>query len=49
MIVYLSDYKNSTGEHLKLKSNFSKVDGNKINSNKAVALLYSRINRMRRN
>jgi hypothetical protein len=41
MIIFLSDPKNSTRELLILKSNFSKVAGYKINSNKSVALLYT--------
>ena len=40
MIVYLCDPKNSTRELLNLISNFSKVVGYKINSNKSVAFLY---------
>jgi hypothetical protein len=39
MIVYLSDAKNSTREHLNLINNFSKVGGYKINSNKSVSFL----------
>jgi ribosome biogenesis protein Nip4 len=42
MIVYISDLKNSTRELLQLISNFSKVAGYKINSNKSVAFLYSK-------
>ena len=42
MIVYLSDPKNSTRKLLQLINNFSKVAGNKINSNKSVAFLYSK-------
>jgi len=42
MIVYLSDPKSSTRELLNLINNFSKVTGYKINSNKSVALLYSK-------
>jgi hypothetical protein len=42
MIVYLSDPKNSTREHLNLINNFSKVAGYKINSNKSEACLYSK-------
>jgi hypothetical protein len=41
MIVYLSDTKNSTRE-LQLISNFSKLAGYKINSNKSVAFLHSK-------
>jgi hypothetical protein len=40
MIVYLSDSKNSTKEHL--INNFSKVARYKINSNKSLAFLYSK-------
>ena len=39
MIVYLSDPKNSIRELLKLISNFSKMPGYKINTNKSVAFL----------
>jgi hypothetical protein len=42
MIVYLSDWKNSTRELLNLINNFSTVTGFKINSNKSVAFLYSK-------
>jgi hypothetical protein len=42
MIVYLCDFKNSTRALLQLISNFSKVSGYKINSNKSVAFLYSK-------
>jgi hypothetical protein len=42
MIVYLSDSKNSTREHLNLINNFSEVAGYKINSNKSVAFLYTK-------
>jgi len=42
MIVYLSDPKSSTRELLSLINNFSKVAGFKINSNKSVALFYSK-------
>jgi hypothetical protein len=42
MIVYLDDPKNSTGELLQLKNNFSKVDRYKIKSSKSVAFLYSK-------
>jgi hypothetical protein len=43
MIVFLSDPKNSTRELLNLINNFSKVDAYKINSNKSVAFLYSKV------
>ena len=39
-IVYLSDPKNSTREHLELINNFSKVAVHTINSNKSGAFLY---------
>jgi hypothetical protein len=42
MIVYISDYKNSTRELLQLINNFNKVAGYKINSNKSVAFLYTK-------
>jgi predicted transcriptional regulator YheO len=42
MIVYISNPKNSTRELLQLINNFGKVSGYKINSNKSVALLYSK-------
>jgi hypothetical protein len=42
MIVYLSDHKSSTRELLQLISNFGKVAGHKINSNKSVTFLYSK-------
>jgi hypothetical protein len=42
MIVYISNDRNSTRELLQLISNFSKVAGYKINSNKSVAFLYSK-------
>jgi hypothetical protein len=41
MIVYISNPKNSTRELLQLINNFSKVTGYKINSNKAVAFVYT--------
>jgi hypothetical protein len=41
MIVYRSDHKNSTRELLYLINIFSEVAGNKINSNKSVAILYT--------
>ena len=40
-IIYISHPKNSTKELLQLKNNFSKVAGYKINSNKAVAFIYT--------
>jgi hypothetical protein len=42
MIIYLSDPQNTTRELLQLISNFSKLTGYKINSNKSVAFLYSK-------
>jgi hypothetical protein len=42
MIVYFSDPKNSTRELLEMINNFSKVGRYNINSNKAVAFLYSK-------
>jgi ribosome biogenesis protein Nip4 len=42
MIVYISDPKNSTREHLNLISSFSEVAGYKINSNKSMAFLYTK-------
>jgi hypothetical protein len=43
MIVYISEPKNSTTELLQLTNNFSKVAGYKINSNKSVAFLYTKV------
>jgi hypothetical protein len=43
MLVDLSDCKNSTTELLQLINNFSKAAGYKINSNKSVASLYSKV------
>jgi hypothetical protein len=40
MMVYTSDPKHSSRALLQLISNFSKVVGDKINSNKSVAFLY---------
>jgi hypothetical protein len=40
MIVYISDPKNSTREHLNLINSFSEVAGYKINSNKSMDFLY---------
>ena len=42
MIVYISDPKNSTREHLNLINRFSEVAGYKINSNKSVAFIYTK-------
>jgi len=47
MIVYLSDPKCSTRELLNLINTFSKVAGYKINSNKSIASLYSKVKRLR--
>ena len=48
MIVYISDPKNSTRELLNLINNFGEVDRYKVNSNKSMALLYTKINRLRK-
>jgi hypothetical protein len=40
--------KNSTREHLSLINSFNEVAGYKINSNKSMAFLYKRINRLRK-
>jgi hypothetical protein len=42
LIIYLTEPKTSTRELLNLINNFSKVADNKIDSNKSVALLYSK-------
>jgi predicted metal-dependent RNase len=42
VIIYISNPKNFTKEFLKLINNVSKVVRHKINSNKSVALLYSK-------
>ena len=42
MLVYVSDPRNSTREHLNLINNFSEVAGFKINSNKSEAFLYTK-------
>jgi hypothetical protein len=42
MIVYISDPKNSTREHLNLINTFNEVAGYKINSNKPMAFLYTK-------
>jgi hypothetical protein len=41
VIVYISNNKNSSREHLQLKNNFRKVAGYRINSDKSVAFLYT--------
>jgi hypothetical protein len=46
MIVYLSDPKNSTRKLLNLINSFSAVAGYKINSNKSMALLYTKDKRI---
>ena len=43
MTVYISNLKNSTRELLQLTNNFSKVARYKINSNKSVAFLYTKV------
>ena len=47
-IVYISDPKNSTRELLTLINSFRKVAGYKINSNKSMAFLYTKDNRLRK-
>jgi hypothetical protein len=42
MIVYISDFKNSTRELLSLINCFNEVAGYKINSNKSMAFLYTK-------
>jgi hypothetical protein len=42
MIVYISDFKNSTRELLNLINNFTERAGCKINSNKSVSFLYTK-------
>jgi hypothetical protein len=42
MIVYISDHKSSTRKLLNLINRFSAVAGYKINSNKSMALLYTK-------
>jgi hypothetical protein len=48
MVVYTSDTKNFSREILKLINSFSDVGGYKINSNKSVAFLFTKINRLRK-
>ena len=43
MIVYISDYKNFTRELLNLINRFSEESGYKINSNKSMAFLYTKM------
>jgi hypothetical protein len=47
MIAYISDPKNSTRELLNLINSFSAVAGYKINSNKPMDFLYTKLNRLR--
>jgi CelD/BcsL family acetyltransferase involved in cellulose biosynthesis len=47
-IVYISDPKNSNRELLSPINNFNEVAGYEINSNKSMAFLYQRINRLRK-
>ena len=42
MLVYISDPKYSTREHLNLMNSFSEVAGYKIYSNKSMAFLYTK-------
>ena len=42
MLVYISDPKNSTRELLNLINSFNEIDVYKINSNKSMALLYTK-------
>jgi hypothetical protein len=42
MIVYISEVKYSTREHLSQINSFNALAGYKINSNKSVAFLYSK-------
>jgi hypothetical protein len=48
MIVYISDPKNYSRELLSLINSFSGVAGYKINSNKSMAFLYTKDNRVRK-
>jgi retron-type reverse transcriptase len=48
MIVYISDPKISTREPLNLKNSFGEVAGYKINSNKSMTFLYTKINSLRK-
>jgi hypothetical protein len=48
MIVYVSDPKNATRELLNLINSFSEVAGYNINSNKSMAFLYTKNNRLRK-
>ena len=48
MIVYISDPKNSTRELLSVINSFTDVAGYKINSNKLMAFLYTKNNRLRK-
>ena len=42
MIVFISDPKNSTRELLNLINSFGEVAGYKIDSNKSIAILYTK-------
>jgi ribosome biogenesis protein Nip4 len=42
MIVYISNPKNSTREHLNLINSFSEIAGYKITSNKSMFFLYTK-------
>jgi hypothetical protein len=46
--LYISDPKNSIRDLLNLINNLSEVAGYKINSNKSVAFLYTKQNRLRK-
>jgi hypothetical protein len=48
MIVHKGDLKNSTRELLNLINSINAVAGYKINSNKSVAFLHTKINRLRK-
>jgi hypothetical protein len=48
MIVYTRDPKNHTRELLSLINNFCAIAGYKINSNKSMAFLYTKISRLRK-
>jgi hypothetical protein len=43
MIVYISDPKNSNRDHLNLINSFIEVAGYKINSNKSMVFLYTKV------
>ena len=48
MIVYIGDPKNSTRELLSLINSFSEVAGYKINTNKSMAFLYTKVKQAER-